>query len=564
MSLNGALQVGQSAIIASQTALQVSGNNMANAATEGYNRRSIHFSPLGGETLGRGIFVGRGVQIGAIRREVDVALQARLRDAISQQQGAEIDQRFLISIESLQNELSENDLSSLLSVFFNSFSELANNPEDGAIRAVVVQEGRNLAGRIASLRQDYDVVRDEVDRALGAASDEVNEVLNQIAQVNLQIAQTEAGVGQANALRDQRDALIDRVAEFVDISTIEQPNGAADVFVGSIPIILAGESRGIELRKEPVDGALEVSIRVAADGTRLEVDSGQIGGLLRQRAETVEPFIESLDEFAGQLIFNVNRLHAQGQAQSGAASLIGEYAIDDTTANLNSVNAGLPYRVENGSFYIHVTHRETGLRTTHQINVDGDAMSLDDLIAEINTVVAVPNVTAGTGLGNRLTLDADPGFEISFSDDGRGALAALGVNSFFSGHDASNIDVQADLVADPSRLAIGAGHVPGSNDTALAIASLQDDSLDTLGGRSLREFWQGQVNDLAVRTDSALRAADSTALVKDSLAAQMQSVSGVSIDEEAINLLTHQRQFQAAARFISVIDEMIQTLLSLP
>ncbi|MFM7133600.1 MAG: flagellar basal body protein, partial [Planctomycetota bacterium] len=132
MSINGALQIGQSAILASQAAIQVAGNNMANAATPGYHRQVARLSPSRPEFIGQAGFLGTGVQLARIVRTVDSALQSRTRAAISDQNAAEIDQRFLSAIESIRNELSDQDLSSRLSAFFNSFSELANNPTDEA------------------------------------------------------------------------------------------------------------------------------------------------------------------------------------------------------------------------------------------------------------------------------------------------------------------------------------------------------------------------------------------------------------------------------------------------
>jgi flagellar hook-associated protein 1 FlgK len=563
MSLNGALQIGRSAIVASQAAMQVAGNNMANAATKGFHRRTVHLAGARDEIIVAGAFAGTGVQLQAIRREVDTALQSRYRDSVSQEHRALIDQRFLTALETLQNELTDNDLSSALSDFFNSFSELANNPGDHAVRSLVVEHGLALANRVAGLGAGYQDTLNEIDRALGASVISANDLLDRIATLNAQITQTEQGLSEAGNLRDQRDALIDELAGFVDVTVIEQESGAVDVLVGSIPVILAGVSRGLELRIETVDDELEVSIRVAADGTELEIGSGRIGGLLRQREDAVEPAFDDLNTFGRQLIFQVNRVHSQGQGRSGFESVEGTYLIDDTTANLNSIDAGLEYTIDNGSFFLHVTNQATGVRTSHQINVDGNAMSLDDLIDEINVVVGVPNVTAASGLGNVFTLTAATGHEVSFSDDTSGALAALGINTFFTGQTAATMGVNQTIEDNPNLLAAGAGHVPGSNGTALAIADLQNAPLTDLNGRSLREFWQDSVNSLAVKTAAANLTADSSALVRDSIAAQIQAVSGVSLDEESINLLTFQRQFQAAARFIAVIDETLQTLLSL-
>lgn len=563
MSLTGALQIGRSSLAVSQAALQVAGNNMANAATEGFHRRTIHLSPVRGELIGRGQFIGRGVDLTSIRREIDVALQARLRNAKGNEQSALIDQRFLSSIETLQNELTDNDISTMLSTFFNGFSELANNPEDNAIRSVVMQQGNSLAGRITDLSNDYANIRDEIDRAMGVSVDKVNDILDKITFVTSQISISEAVGGIENALRDQRDLLVDELAQFMNVSVVEQSNGSLNILVNSIPILLAGQSRGLELRTETINGEKVVSIRVASDGTLLNVTTGKIGGLLGQRDNSVTPVLDDLNTFASQLIFQVNRIHSSGQGKIGFTSVNGTYFNSDPTANLNSALTELPYKIENGSFFLHVTEESTGIRRTFQINVDGNSTSLNDLINEINVVAAVPNVTASIGSSGEFILTANSGSLISFSDDTSGALAALGVNTFFTGQSANDISVSQLLLSNPNLLAVGGNHVAGSNDTALAIANLQDGKVNDLNGSSLREFWLNSVNTLAVKTDAANLEVQTSSLIRASLEAQVIAVSGVSLDEEAVNMLIYQRQYQAGARFIQIIDEMLEILISI-
>lgn len=562
MSLNGALLIGKSGLTASQAALQVAGNNMANAATPGYHRQVATLTPARPEQIGRGQFVGQGVLIKQISRAVDTALQARVRAALGDEHKSAIDLRFLAAIETLQNELSENDLSSELSVFFNSFSELANNPEDNAVRSVVIQQGLSVAERITSLRGEYTDVRKEIDRSLESAVESVDGILDQIALLNKQISQTEQGLGEASSLRDQRDVLLDELSTFMDVSVVEHPSGSMDVLVGSIPVVLGDQSRGLDLRVESNGDDVLVSVRVEADQSTLTVRTGQIGALLDQRASTVDPAIQSIDDFAAQLIFQVNRLHSQGQGRVGYASLTGATQLESTTLDLNDPASGVHFPVRNGSFQIHVTNDQTGIRQTFQVNVNGDTDSLADLVANINTSLGSAG-TAGISVNRALTLSAAAGSTLTFSDDSSGALAALGVNTFFSGHNAATIDVKQEIQDSPDLLAATAGHVAGSNTTAKAIADLQDVELTELGGRSLRGFWQSQVNDLAVRTSAASNAVESSRIVRESLQAQAAAVGGVSLDEEAINLMSSQRQFQAAARFITVIDETLQTLLSM-
>ena len=565
MSINGALQIGQSAILASQAAIQVAGNNMANAATPGYNRQVARLSPSRPEFIGRGGFIGTGVQLARIQRTVDTALQARTRAAISDQNAAEIDQRFLNAIETIRNELSDQDLSSRLSAFFNSFSELANNPTDEAVRTVVVQQGSGLATAIRELRAEHVHVRTEIDRSLGATIRTVDGLLGQIADVNRQIVETEQGGtgGDANSLRDRRDMLVDEVSQYIPVSTVEQPNGALDILVGSVPVVLAGESRGIELRTESSGNGTTVSLRVRADGTTLEPDGGQIGALFRQREETVDPAIADLDTLARELAFQVNRIHSQGQGLRGYTSVTGLNGVPDPSANLAADANGIPFAIRNGSFELHVTNQSTGERTTVLLAVDPNTTSLNQLAARISAAFPGGTGSASVTPDGALRIDASNGYEVSFSDDSSGLLAALGVNAFFGGTDATDLAINEAIVGDPRLLAAGQAHIPGSNAGALAIAGLEDLGVEALGGRSIRGFWQSATTGLAVRTQAANTKAESAALVRENLEAQIQATSGVSLDEESINMLSYQRQFQAAARYIATIDETLQTLLTI-
>ena len=565
MGLNGALQIGRSAMLSSQAAISVTGNNLANAATPGYHRQIAGLTPNGSSPIGRNQFVGTGVALTTINRAIDSALQSRLRDAISDENAAAIDERFLSSVEAIQNELSDNDLSSKLSAFFNAFSELANNPIDNAVRSVVVQQAVSLTDHVNLLQDQYTMLRTESDRAIGASVERVDGLLGEIAVLNGQIAMAEGGGGGggANSLRDRRDQLIDEVSGFIDIDTVPQENGSVDILVGSIPVVLAGKSRGVTMRTQSGPNGLEVSIRVEEDGTILDAKSGSIGALQRQREETILPAMATLDDFASQLVFQVNDIHAQGQGLANRTEVSGSVVGIDADENLNATGSGVPWEIRNGVFELHVVNASTGLRATYQVAVDPNEMSLQDLVDRINVDLGVSDATASIGPSGEFRITAGPGHEIAFSDDSSGVLAGLGVNGLFTGSNAREITVDAALLDDPSLLATSKDFTSGGNDSALAIVELENRAIDAFGGRSLREKWQSEVNTLAVATGAARTRYESSVLVRESLQAQNQAVSGVSIDEEAIDLMTLQRQFQAAARFITVIDEAMQVLLSI-
>lgn len=579
MGLTSSLQIGRSALTASQLGIQTTGNNFANAATPGYSRQSISFSPVRDTRYGS-VFVGRGVQVSGIRRQVDSALMSRLNAGISEENAAGVRHGLLSSVEATLNELTENDLSTGLGQFFNSWSELANAPGDNATRSLVVQQGRSLASQMRALRSDLQNLRIQVDSQLASSVAQADDIITNIAALNQQIVDAEGGSGQASGLRDQRDSLVQELSQYLDITSVEQPSGAVNVLVGSLPVVLGGTARGVELVSRTNGTDVEVGVHLKQPREQLELRAGRIGALLEQRGTLVNDTMDRLDRVAGQLIFEVNRIHSTGYGTTPQTRTTGTQtmAAADVTRALNdpanATMAGLPYAATNGGFSVTVRNAASGSMETIRINVDLDGRDAtgaagtgdDTSLADIRDALsAIPNLTATVNANGTLTIAAAEGFDFSLSEDTSGALAVLGVNSYFTGTSAANIDVRQALVDQPTLLAAGsrvAGE-PNDNGTALAITRLQDRALGGLGGSTISGAWSDAVQSIGIRTSAAANRADASRLVRESLSAQHVSVSGVSVDEESINLITFQRQYQGAARFISVVDELTQTLMSI-
>ena len=168
MSLTAAFQIGRSALSASSLALQVTGNNFANAATPGYSRQLVNLAGMG-DARGGSFLLGRGVSVQGINRQIDIALQARHWAGLSAEANAGVDMQLLSQLESTLNELSENnDLSAEFGRFFDSWSELANSPNHEGRRALVVEQGRTLATYMRTLRSDLTGLRSGIDAQLGS------------------------------------------------------------------------------------------------------------------------------------------------------------------------------------------------------------------------------------------------------------------------------------------------------------------------------------------------------------------------------------------------------------
>src|ERR1043165_3393038 len=443
MGLSSALQIGTSALNASQLAIQIAGNNLANAATPGYSRQIAMLAPTRADRFGR-MTLGTGVQVSDVRRQVDIALQARLWNGISGESAASQDSAILSQLEDVVGTLGDHDLSSELSSFFNSWSERANGHGSSAL---VVQQGQRLADFIRRVRVDLTHQRDAIDGQLATRVDRADGLLAQIADVNRSISDAEAGGGQGSAstLRDQRDNLISELSQYMDVSTVEQSNGAVDVLVGSTPVVLGAHSRGLELLRQTVNGEVAANVSVKEDGQDLTIRSGEIGALLSNRGKTISDVVTRLDTLTSQLIYQVNRLHSTGATAAGLSTTTGTlgFGLADQTRALNDpANAtmgALPFHPTSGGITVRV-QGPGGATQTVRINVDLDGRdatgapsfasdtTIEDIRAGLDHIPGLKATLTGDG---KLKVDADSGYSFSFTEDTSGVLAAVGVNSYF-------------------------------------------------------------------------------------------------------------------------------------
>lgn len=566
MSLIGALNIGKSALATQQAALQVTGNNIANVGNPNYTRQTVATQPSADHEVQPGMFVGTGINLTGIYRQIDEALAGRLRSSISDSESADTMQQWMGRIESVFNELTDSDLSTQLSTFFNSWSNLANNPQDSGLRQIVIQSGQTVASWFNDLSNQLGALQQDADTRLNTLVNNANQLADQVADLNQQIALAEGGgQGQANGLRDQRDTILSQLSQLMDIRIINQPNGLVDVYVGSQPLISGVNNRGVYLQQTSIEGQPADTVRVKADNAELKVSSGQIGAVSKVCSDVLGAVSDQINELASNLIFELNKLHSQGQGLDGFTATQSTNLVDDPAVALNDPASGLAFAPANGSFVVHLTQSETGLSSSTLMQVDldglnGNDMSLNDLATQFNNISGI----TATVVGGQLRLATNsPNVTISFSQDSSGVLAALGINSFFTGKNAMDMGVNATLIQDPSLLAAAANGNSGDNQTARAIADLQTQSIKSLKGQTLSANYDALINSIAVQTSSAGTNAEAARTVRQTLESQRESLSGVSLDEEAMNLMKQQRAFQAASRLIATIDDLMKTVIQL-
>ncbi len=566
MSLFGSIQLAGNTLQAIQIGLQVVGNNIANANTPGYVRERVIYTPAPVQKLGD-LTLGLGVEIAGIVQNIDRFVEERLRSVGGDRASADVQKKVYQDLESILAELSNSDVSTLLTRFFDSIDEVVNHPEDVALRNQAVGAGATLASKINILSSRVETVYEEFAQGVDNLTAEVNTLAEQVRKLNLQIVSLEggnAGSSEAGGLRSQRSIALRRLSEIADVKINENPVGAVSVSLNGELLVFDGSRREVRTSFTSKDGRRSATIEFADNESALQVNSGELHGLYEARDRIAGGFIERLDQFAAALAFEFNKVYSQGQGATGYASVTSVERVDDTGAALDA--AGLAFTPVNGVFQVVLYNVTTKLETTHTVKVDLDGLLDDSTLASLAAEIdGIAGVSALITSDNRLKIQADSAeTRVTFAGDTSGLLAAIGINTFFTGSKAGDIAVNAVVAADGSKFAASdAGTIGVGIGNAQKLIALHDSGLASLNGNSITGIYDQLVNETAQGAAAAGSIADGFEVFEQTLEAQYQSVSGVNIDEEAIDLILLQRTYQASARYISTLSELLDVLVAL-
>lgn len=298
------------------------------------------------------------------------------------------------------------------------------------------------------------------------------------------------------------------------------------------------------------------------------IDGGSLAGLLTARDDVIIPLMEDLDDLASAIIWETNLLHSQGAGLEHHTSLDGTYQAEDTAAAF--AESGLAYagNVEAGDVSFVTYDADGEVLTQAFITFDPATQSIDDLAAAINTAFA-GELTATVNSDGSLSLASATDVEFEIAGDETGALAALGLNTFFTGSTAEDMGVRGEVLTDTAhvncQVVESDGTVEsGSNEIASAISELASTEVEVGDStNSIQSFLSAMVADIGT--------ASATAQLKQTYAAtsvsyyeeQREAVSGVNVDEETLNLVKYQQQYEAAAQIIATAQEMFEVILAM-
>ncbi|QTE29850.1 flagellar hook-associated protein FlgK [Pengzhenrongella sicca] len=462
MSTFSGMSTALSSLIAQRQALEVSGQNIANANTVGYTRQRASLTSVESLTVpslfSTGLAAGNGTKVTSIDRLGNIFLDARLRAETGGASFAATKAAAYANLESTVAEPGDNGVSAALQEFWAGWETVGLNPGTDAARTVLLEKGTALASRItagfAAVSTQWTQTRTELD----AAVVDVNATATAVADLNDSIRGVIASGSSANELIDQRNVLVTELSALVGATGIERPDGTVDVMVGGNALVRGGKTQAIAASPSYTMGS-SVTLSWAASGAALSADSGSVVGMISVLAPAdattkngglLAEAAARYDELAIKLTTSVNEMHQASYTAAGA---------------------------EGGAFFA-----STGAHA---------AQSLTVAITDVKDI-AVASETGGALDGSR-------------ADE----MAAIGKET---------------------------------------------DGPDSI--------WTAFVADLGVKSRSATQRAVITESTRSTAEGLQLSSASVDVDEEAVNMLAYQRAYEGAARVLTAIDEMLDTLIN--
>lgn len=547
MSLFGLLDIGKSALLASQTALSVTSHNIANVNTPGFSRQEVILNIANPVTV-RGGLMGMGVMVSGIKRNYDNFIQGQL---LLQQQNhgrTSAQSQVLSQVEQIFNEVKDLGLQASLQDFFNAWNDVASNPEGYAPRTILLKKADAFVLSAQQMERGILETLKHTNENISDITERINSISSEIARLNDCIVQTEAGGSTEKAidLRDQRDNLLNELSNLVEFSSYEDEKGSVTVMVGMRNLV-NGKTTNKLSTTVSIDGNLDLQL----DGIDItsRINKGQIGGLIASR-EAAESSLTGLRKLVAAITNEVNILHKQGFGLDGATNLpffnelsVYDQNLTDSAASMTSKTIIDPSAL---------TYDEYEIRFID----DAGTLKYNIYNTSDNSLITPSPITYISG--NNIDFE---GLRVVISD---GVTGPQDGDKFFISpiRDAiSNMDV-AITETDQIAAAATAAGVPGDNSNALALTNLAQSQLTELGG-TFESYYRGLVSEIGTIS----RAASDSLKFDDNLLYEIEnrreSISGVSLDEEAANLIKFQRSFEAGARMIKVTDELLQTILNL-
>ena len=586
-----------------QLMVDVTGNNIANASDEFYTRQRVIVHPE--KPLYYPDYnLGRGVSVDAIQRLHDEFVFSRYSRAATEHNFFDTEFSTLREASTFFPDVEGVGIYNDLEEYFNSWKDIAKNPNDTAQKQVLAKNAMILTRNLNDTKEKLMILQRKKSEELEAQISDANKLGAQIAEINKQMKEMEDAktLKQANELRDRRDELEFRLREILGGTAFKNKVKANNLASSQLadfdedynftigrgfsmidganfhPIILNKTNNSAGLNRLYIRGYDFKDLDITD-----KIDEGKAGALIDlynngyegTKVGKLQHYMNLLDSFARGLIEATNTIYAQ----SGT----GEIKSDILEIGKNEALRDTNYNVQMGKF------------TLFAYNANGDVLAQKDIIIDVSTTMRdiVSQINANTDdNGNNNALDdfddyftayyddnsrqfkitskyPTKGLYVGLKDEGTNFTGAFGINRFFAGNDASSINLEYEYRKDSTKIRPWLMPVSGNFDVANMMQQLQYEEVEFYQNKldkkhmKLNEYYQFTTGAVANQTQEVKITLDTKKSVLEAIKREHLAISQVSVDEEMVNLIKFQGGYAANAKVITTIDRMIETLLGM-
>jgi len=507
------LETAKRSLVTQQAALYTTGHNISNANTAGFSRQIVNMTaskslePYG---LVRSTIpgqLGTGVEFTSITRVREKFLDDQFRNENKSLGNYTIQQDTLEKLEKIINEPSDSGLRTVIADFFNAWSEMSKAPENADGRKIVREQALAMTDAFNHMAKQMNDLMGDLTDNVEIRIKEVNSRLNSIAQLNREIVRIEGLGDSANDLRDQRDLLTDELSKIINIRVEELPDGyriesgGAELLAGFAPSMV-------------VDTAF-VNTAYAA-GT---LDNGEIYGMIVSRDRYVQGYVNDLDKLANTIANGDFEVTLPKGAVIPEGTVINGVTYTGSIAD-RTLDSDLPATIK-------------GLNALHQLgyNFSSDPIGLPFFT---NQDGSFANITAASFTLNKEIADNPTKISASMRVVDNGGTE--------------------DVVRGNNSLAVLFSQ---ARDFRFNFGTAADTNLNTIDA-----YYRSIAGQLGVQSAESIRQMNNSKVLVDQIDGRRQSVSGVSLDEEMSNMIKFQHAYNAAARSMTVIDELLDKVIN--
>ena len=610
------IEIGKNSLLTHTRQITTAGHNISNADTEGYTRQRVQVKtadPLYRPDLARAGVpgqIGQGASVESINRLRDELLDQRIVAQSNVESYWSTREKYYTMIEQVYNEPDEISVRGTMDKFWNSWQDLSAYPESRAARQAVVTRGDTLASSIQQRYKSLAGIGDLLNGDIEATVRQVNEYTRQIAAINGEIVRVKAMGDNPNDLLDRRDLLVEKLSQLANVTTDRRDSDEFMVHIDGHILVQGSVSRDFEL-VATTDNRSYSKVVWGDTGENVYVSGGQLGALIELRDSDIRSEIQSLNTMAMNFADLVNDVHRAGIGANNVAGLdfFTQYPfVTDVNGNYDGDGDGVL-----DSSYIFRLTGANALKAQDKVGLEGDMVlsgkngtvtvhyyptdTVSDVVARIND--SDGEVKAYLDRDNRLVLKAttaqdveNPDFVIRHVEDSgmfladyagilqRGqaydfaqadAVDALDAGTGFAVapvlNPAASIAVNGAITSDVLSVAAAFPSsrgfaMNGDGRAAVEIASIRNTSMMIGKDRSFDEYFANSVTNVGLKGEQAEMNLLSQNAIMNDLRDLRDSISGVNIDEELADIIKFQHGYNAAARFVAVINEMLDTVIN--